>query len=70
LEVAVRVTDPAGALLDTGWTLSFTYSAGQRITSAWQATVTQASGAVNAGAENYNRVIAPGASVTFGLLGT
>jgi hypothetical protein len=112
LEATVRVTDPAGALLDTatadlsitaatppcavsyhvtaqwnrgfvatvtvtdtgteaitGWTLSFTYSAGQRITSAWEATVSQASSAVNAGAENYNRVIASGGSVAFGLLG-
>jgi hypothetical protein len=113
LEVTVRVTDPAGTLLDTatadlpitaaapacavtyrvaaqwnhgfvaqatitntanqaitGWTLTFAYSSGQRVTSAWNATVTQTSGTVNASAGNYDATIAPGASVTFRLTGT
>jgi len=113
LEVTVRVSDPAGAPLDTatsdlpitadappcavsyhvtaqwnhgfvatvtvantateaidGWTLAFSYGAGQRITSAWDATVVQTSGTVDARAESYNAVVSPGASVTFGLVGT
>jgi endoglucanase len=113
LEVTVRVTDPAGPLLDTAttdlaitatappcavnyrvtaqwnhgfvaqvtvtdtateaitdWTLEFTYNAGQQVTSAWDATFTQASGTINANAMSYDRIIAPGASIHFGLLGT
>jgi hypothetical protein len=113
LEVTVRVTDPAGAPLDTatadlpitaaapacavgyrvtaqwnhgfvaqvtitntagepitGWTLGFAYRAGQRVTSAWGATVIQTSGTVSVRAKSYDATIAPGAAVTFGLVGT
>lgn len=65
----VTVTNTAGTAIN-GWTLSFVYGAGQRIASSWNATVTQASGTVDAEAENYNKTIASGASVTFGLVGT
>lgn len=66
----LTVTD-TGAEAITGWTLGFAYRAGQRVTSAWAATVTQVSGnTVSASAMSYNAAIAPGASVTFGLVGT
>ncbi|MCU7728931.1 cellulose-binding domain-containing protein [Actinoplanes sp. KI2] len=64
------ITNTTGQAIN-GWTLTFAYSAGQRVTSAWNAAVTQTStGAVSAGALDYNATIAPGASVAFGFLGT
>ncbi|MCX5394951.1 cellulose binding domain-containing protein [Streptomyces sp. NBC_00094] len=52
------------------WTLSFTLPSGQRITQAWNATVTPASGAVTATGLAHNGRIAAGASQTFGFQGT
>ncbi len=55
-----------------GWTLGFSFGAGQRITEGWNATWTQASGAATATATNlsWNAAIAPGGSVGIGFNGT
>jgi len=54
----------------SGWALSFAFAGDQRITSAWNATVSQTGSAVTARSMSYNAVIAPGASTSFGFLGT
>jgi hypothetical protein len=64
-----EVTITATAAVD-GWTLAFGYPAGQRVTSSWDATVTQAADVVSAKNLSYDAIIAAGASVRFGLLGT
>ena len=54
----------------SGWTLAFSFPGDQRITNAWNATVSQTGAAVTARSLSYNAVIAPGASTSFGFQGT
>jgi cellulase/cellobiase CelA1 len=65
----VTVTNTGSTPVD-GWKLAFTLPAGQRITSAWSASVTPSSGAVTAGDLAYNARIAPGGHVSFGFQGS
>ncbi|QGZ53270.1 endoglucanase [Streptomyces sp. QHH-9511] len=65
--LTVKNTGPTAV---EGWQLSWTYAGGQRITSAWNATVTQNGTAVSARNADWNRAIAPGATVSFGVQGT
>ncbi|MGX7828403.1 PQQ-dependent sugar dehydrogenase [Actinokineospora sp. 24-640] len=58
-----------GATPVAGWSVGWTYADGQRVTQAWNATITQQGAAVTATNADWNRVIAPGASVQFGFLG-
>jgi hypothetical protein len=53
-----------------GWTLRWSYGAGQRVTQAWNATVTQSGTAVTATNVSYNGGIGAGASVSFGFNGS
>ena len=53
-----------------GWTLTWSYSAGQTVTQAWNATVTQAGTAVTAKSVSYNAAIATGGTATFGFNGS
>lgn len=53
-----------------GWTVTWTYPAGQRITSAWQAQVSQSGTAVTARNESYNGEVPAGGSVQFGVQGS
>ncbi|NUR83103.1 MAG: esterase, partial [Nonomuraea sp.] len=69
LTAAVTVTNTSTAPVN-GWSLAFTLPAGQSVTSAWNATVTPAGGAVTARNVSYNAAIAPGASVSFGFQAT
>jgi hypothetical protein len=50
-----------------GWTLTWTYAAGQQVTQAWNATVTQSGGQVTARNAGYNVGIATNANVAFGF---
>lgn len=59
-----------GSSAINGWRLTFAFSGDQRIASAWNATVTQTGSTVTATNLNYNAVIAPGASQSFGIQGT
>ncbi len=54
----------------SGWTLRFTFPGDQKITNAWNATVTQTGAAVSAKNLGYNAVIAPGASTSLGFQAT
>ncbi|MFJ9119250.1 glycoside hydrolase family 9 protein [Streptomyces sp. NPDC102394] len=53
-----------------GWRLTWNYPGGQRVTSAWNATVTQSGADVVARNADWNRAIAPGATVSFGVQGS
>jgi cellulase/cellobiase CelA1 len=64
----VTVTNTGTTPVD-GWTLAFTAGGDQQITSAWHATVSQAGAEVTLTAASWNRAIAPGGSVTAGLIG-
>jgi hypothetical protein len=64
--VAVTNLGPAR----TGWTLNFTFPGDQRVSNAWNATVTQAGAAVTARNASWNGGLATGATVTFGLQAT
>lgn len=66
-DVTVRNT---GSTAVEGWKLAFTLPSGQRVTNAWNASLTPASGAVTASGLGGNARIAPGASTNFGFQGT
>ncbi|MEN3540667.1 cellulose binding domain-containing protein [Microbispora sp. ZYX-F-249] len=53
-----------------GWTLGWSFTAGQQISQSWNAAVTQTGTAVTAGGVDYNRTIASNASVSFGFNGS
>ena len=53
-----------------GWTLKFAFPGDQKITNAWNATVTQSGSAVTAANASYNAAIAPGGNAQFGFQGT
>lgn len=53
-----------------GWKLAFTLASGQTITSAWNATITPATGAVSAANLSYNAAIPAGGSTSFGFQAT
>ncbi|MFD3530574.1 endo-1,4-beta-xylanase [Streptomyces sp. NPDC058664] len=53
-----------------GWTVRWTQPAGQRVTQAWNATVTQTGPEVTASHLSYNATVPPGGSTAFGFNGT
>jgi hypothetical protein len=53
-----------------GWTLTWSYGAGQTVTQAWSATVTQTGAAVTARNVDYNATIATGGTASFGFNGS
>ncbi|GGN74692.1 alpha-N-arabinofuranosidase [Actinoplanes lobatus] len=65
---AVTVTNLGDAI--NGWTLTWSYSAGQQVTQAWNTTLTQSGAAVTARNVSYNAAIATNGSVSFGFNGT
>ncbi|MET7330693.1 PHB depolymerase family esterase [Nonomuraea sp. NPDC005650] len=66
---AVTITNTGTSQL-TSWALAFTLPGGQTVTSAWNATISPASGQVTARNVSYNGTIAPGASASFGFQAT
>ncbi|MFC4061391.1 glycoside hydrolase family 9 protein [Planomonospora corallina] len=52
-----------------GWTLRWSFLGGQKVRRHWSAELSQDGAVVTAKSERYNRVIKPGASVTFGFIG-
>ncbi|GAA3750409.1 hypothetical protein GCM10022225_38340 [Plantactinospora mayteni] len=54
----------------SSWTLTWSYDAGQRVTQAWNSTVSQSGSQVTARNASYNGSIATGASVSFGFNGS
>ncbi|NUR50503.1 MAG: hypothetical protein HOV71_20440 [Hamadaea sp.] len=65
----VTVTN-TGSTTINGWTVAWTYSGNQKITSSWNATVTQSGQSVSARDLGYNGTLAAGASTAFGFQGT
>ncbi|MGY1524354.1 cellulase family glycosylhydrolase [Streptomyces sp. MN3] len=66
-EVVVRNTGSAAV---DGWTLRWTFPAGQRITSLWGGTMTQSGAEVSVAAAPYTATIPPSGSVALGFTGT
>ncbi|PNV35811.1 beta-mannosidase [Streptomyces sp. DH-12] len=66
-EVTVRNT---GSTAVEGWTLRWTFPAGQRITNLWGGAVTQSGAEVSVAAAPYTATIPPSASVSLGFTGT
>jgi O-glycosyl hydrolase len=54
----------------TGWTLTWSYTAGQTITQAWNTTVSQSGAAVTARNVSYNGAVATNGTVAFGFNGS
>ncbi|GGS18226.1 glucanase [Streptomyces humidus] len=65
---AVTITNNAAA--KSSWALKWTYGGSQKVTSAWNAKVTQSGAAVTVANETYNGTLATGGSVSFGFQGT
>ena len=66
---AVTVSNTGSSPIND-WSLAFTLPSGQTVTSAWNATVSPASGQVTARNVSYNATIAAGASTGFGFQAT
>ncbi|WP_338496070.1 endo-1,4-beta-xylanase [Streptomyces sp. SJL17-4] len=66
-QVTVRNTGTAPL---NGWTVRWTQPAGQRVTQAWNAAVTQTGAEVAAANLPYNATVAPGGSTAFGFNGS
>ncbi|TCB90081.1 cellulose-binding protein [Micromonospora zingiberis] len=64
----VRITNLGDPV--TSWTLTWSYSAGQRVAEAWNATVTQSGAAVTARNVSYNGAIPTNGSTSFGFNGS
>ncbi|MEV4349292.1 non-reducing end alpha-L-arabinofuranosidase family hydrolase [Actinoplanes sp. NPDC049596] len=54
----------------SGWSLTWSFGAGQSVTQAWNATVTQTGSAVSATNASYNGAIATNGKVSFGFNGS
>lgn len=65
----VRITNTGGAAL-AGWSLSWSFPSGQRITQAWNGTARQNGADVTVTDAGWNGAIAPGGSAMFGFLGS
>jgi hypothetical protein len=59
-----------GSSAINGWTLTFAFPGDQKITSWWNAAVTQTGTSVTAKNVSYNATISPGGNQTFGFQGT
>ncbi|MET8042207.1 cellulase family glycosylhydrolase [Micromonospora sp. NPDC005215] len=64
----VKVTNLGDAV--NGWSLTWTFPSGQRVTQAWSATVTSSGDQVTAKNVSYNAAIATNATVNFGFNGS
>ncbi|MHB9757818.1 cellulose binding domain-containing protein [Streptomyces sp. BYX5S] len=53
-----------------GWSLGWSFADGQKVTQAWNATVSQSGTAVTAKNVDWNGKVAPGSSVSFGFTGS
>lgn len=64
----VTVQNDGPAAID-GWIVTFSFPGDQQVTSAWNATVGQTGATVTARDVDWNRVLAPNGSATFGVQG-
>ena len=54
----------------SSWSLAWTFGGNQKITSSWNAVVTQSGAAVTAKNQSYNGNVPAGGSASFGFQGT
>ncbi|GGZ04818.1 glycoside hydrolase family 6 protein [Streptomyces poonensis] len=66
--VAVTVTNNSAA--KSSWALKWSYAGNQKVTSGWNAKITQSGAAVTATNESYNGSLATGGSASFGFQGS
>ncbi|TDC49085.1 endo-1,4-beta-xylanase, partial [Micromonospora sp. KC207] len=66
-EIRIRNDGPNAV---NSWTFGFYFPAGQQVTNAWNATVTQSGTQVNARNMSYNGALPVGGTVSFGFQGT
>jgi hypothetical protein len=59
-----------GTAAINGWTLAFTFPGDQKVTTAWNASVTQSGASVTATNASYDGAISPGGSASMGFQGT
>ncbi|GAA4697432.1 cellulose binding domain-containing protein [Phytohabitans rumicis] len=64
-EVTVR---NGGTTSTSAWTAAFSFANGQRVSQAWNATVTQSGAAVTARHLSWNGLLTPGGTATFGFI--
>jgi alpha-galactosidase len=69
LTANLTITNSGTTTVD-GWQLTFTFPGDQKVTNAWNATVSQTGAAVTATNLGYDATIAPGGNVQFGFQGT
>jgi len=65
---AVTITNNSAA--KSSWSLKWSYAGNQKVTSGWNAKVSQSGTAVTAANESYNGTLATGGSASFGFQGT
>ncbi|MEU2270844.1 glycoside hydrolase family 6 protein [Streptomyces olindensis] len=65
---AVTLTNNSAA--KSSWSLKWSYAGNQKVTSGWNARISQSGTDVTAANENYNAQLATGASVSFGFQGS
>ncbi|MGX1240751.1 cellulose 1,4-beta-cellobiosidase [Streptomyces pseudovenezuelae] len=61
---------PTTAPPKTSWSLKWSYAGNQKVTSGWNARISQSGTAVTAANESYNGTLATGGSASFGFQGT
>lgn len=66
---SITITN-TGSTAINGWTLIFSFSAGQQVTQGWNGTFSQSGSQVTVTNLSYNGSIAPGASVSLGFNGS
>ncbi|MGW0615837.1 glycoside hydrolase family 6 protein [Streptomyces sp. NPDC002788] len=65
---AVTITNNSAA--KSSWSLKWSYAGNQKVTSGWNAKISQSGAAVTAANESYNAQLATGGSVSFGFQGS
>ncbi|HEX8631049.1 MAG TPA: cellulase family glycosylhydrolase [Catenuloplanes sp.] len=60
----------AGAAPITGWTVAWTFAAGERVSQSWNAAVTSSGAGVSASNVGHNGAIPAGGSTSFGFIGS
>ncbi|UVS80724.1 cellulose binding domain-containing protein [Actinokineospora sp. UTMC 2448] len=68
-QASVRVTNNTMPRID-GWTLDYSFTAGQRVSQLWNGSYTQTGPDVRVKAADWNKTLAPGQSAEFGFLGS
>jgi endo-1,4-beta-xylanase len=68
--VANLTISNTGTTAISGWQLTFSFPGDQKVSNAWNSTVTQNGAAVTATNASFNGTIAPGASTSMGFQGT